>query len=136
MTRTTTIVKYDLFVVAFRPFNNPVPARIQDPTHIVRMYFAPGPCFLMNSKSDGSTVSGEPRMPTKMNQRDHGQKRGRFNKPTHTTGNKNNVILLKVFEDLSVGLVRKESRTRICHDRFSVVRKVGGHDLYGGKDGI
>ena len=61
--RTTIRLKNDLFVVAFLPFNNPAPARIQEPTHTVRMCFAPGACCLRNSRSDGSTASGEARMP-------------------------------------------------------------------------
>jgi hypothetical protein len=53
---TTILFENALFVVAFFPFSNPVPARIQDPLHTVKMYFAPGACCFRNSMSDGSIV--------------------------------------------------------------------------------
>jgi hypothetical protein len=64
-----------------------------------------------------------------------GRKLRPYNKLVRTAGNKNDVILLKVFKDLSVCIVRKESRARVGDNRFSVVRKIGGHNLYRGEGG-
>ena len=97
-------MKYALFVVAFFPSNNPVPARIQDPVHTVKMYLAPGACFLRNSMRDGSTASGVACLPVRddANGQDHGYEHRRLDGLRHTTGDKNQVVLLKVVENLSV----------------------------------
>jgi hypothetical protein len=65
--RTTIVLNNLLFVVAFFPFSSPVPARIQDPLHTVRMYLAPGACLLRNPMSDGSTASGAACTPVRNN---------------------------------------------------------------------
>ena len=66
---TTIVLHSDLLVVAFFPFKNTVPARIQAPLHTVEAYFAPGAWFLRNSTSDGSTLSGAARMPFRKKKR-------------------------------------------------------------------
>jgi hypothetical protein len=55
---TWTDLKENLFVVAFFPFRTPVPDRIHEPVQTLKIYRAPGACFLMKLISEAGTTPG------------------------------------------------------------------------------
>lgn len=55
---TINSLSADLLEVAFFPSNTPACARIQDPVHALRIYFAPGAWSFMNCKTEGEMTPG------------------------------------------------------------------------------
>ena len=116
---TNTSLNTDLLEVAFFPPNTPACARIQDPVHTLRIYWAPGAWSFMNCKTEDEMTPGRAPEPVDITLEDESRR-----SLPETTARDEDIVLGPCFDFFLVSWSRHYAWATRCFYRLESLGKI------------